>query len=167
MRIIVMADSHGAGSAVMKVVEKNIYTADLFIHLGDGEEDMLSVLPEYPNINLIQIKGNCDHGSASPVSQVIDTVPGPEYKTIKILAVHGHLQNVSHGTDELLHLAHENKCDIVLFGHTHCRCDRKEDGVLLINPGSCSVPRDGEPPSYACIDITEWGLITEIYDLPV
>ena len=166
MRIVVRADSHGAGSPVMKIVEKNIYTADLFIHLGDGEEDMLGVLLEYPEINLIQIKGNCDLGSASPEFRIIETVPGPDDKEVKILAVHGHLQNVNRGTDELLRLAHENDCGIVLFGHTHRRCEINEGGVTLINPGSCSLPRDGSSPSYAFIDITEWGKIIGISDIP-
>ncbi len=166
MRIIVIADSHGAGSAVMKIVEKNMYTADMFIHLGDGEADMLNVLLEYPEIRLHQISGNCDLGSASPALQVIETVLGPDDKMVRLLAVHGHLHNVSRGTDELLRQAHENDCGIVLFGHTHRRFEMTEDGVLIINPGSCSLPRDGEPPSYAYLDITEWGVITEIVDLP-
>jgi len=166
MRIIVMADSHGAGSAVLKIVEKNIYTADAFIHLGDGEDDMRSVLLEYPQIKMYQVRGNCDTESDSPLMQVIETVPGPDEKIVRILAVHGHLQKVSRGTDELLRLARENDCGIVLFGHTHCRCDRNEDGVLLINPGSCALPRDGDPPSYAYIDVSEWGVIVGIVDLP-
>ena len=36
---------------------------------------------------------------------------------------------------------------------------------MLINPGSCVQPRDGDPPSYAYIDITAWGIIAGIVDL--
>ena len=165
MRIVVMADSHGSVSAVTKIVEKNIYTADLFIHLGDGEDDSVGVLQDYPQIKLIQIRGNCDRRNDIPLSQVIDTVPGPDEKTVRIFAAHGHTLGIDKGTDELVRLAHENDCSIALYGHTHCRCDMCEDGVLIINPGSCAQPRDGEPPSYAYIDVTEWGVITGIVDL--
>lgn len=165
MRIVVMADSHGAGSAVLSIVEKNIYTADVFIHLGDGADDTAGVLQEYPQIKLFQVRGNCDLKSDIPVSQIIDTVPGPDEKTVRILAVHGHLHGVDRGTDWLMRSALENDCGIVLFGHTHCRCDKSENGVLFINPGSCARPRDNEPPSYAYIDVTPWGIITGIVDL--
>lgn len=159
-----MADSHGAGSAVTKIVERNIYTADMFIHLGDGEDDILGALQEYPKIKLVQIRGNCDRSKELPISQVIETVPGPEDKTVKILAVHGHLHGIDRGTDKIVRLAHENDCSIALFGHTHRRFDGEEDGVMLINPGSCVQPRDGELPSYAYIDITAWGVIAGIVD---
>lgn len=165
MRIVVMADSHGGVNAVTKIVERNIYTADAFIHLGDGENDTAGVLQEYPQIKLYQVRGNCDPSDAFPFMQVIDTVIGPNEKMVRILAVHGHLQGVERGTDELVRLAHENDCEIVLFAHTHKRFDATEDGVLLINPGSCARPRDDEPPSYAYVDITEWGTITGIVDL--
>lgn len=165
MRIIVMADSHGAGSAVMRIVEKNIYTADMFIHLGDGADDTLGVLQEHPQIRLFQIRGNCDNRGDLPVSQIIETVTGPDEKTVRIFAVHGHLYSRATREEDIMRAAVENDCGIALFGHTHCRCDRNEDGIMLINPGSCAQPRDGMPPSYAYIDITEWGVITGIVDL--
>ena len=165
MRIIVLADSHGAGGAVMKIVERNIYTADLFIHLGDGADDTWGVLQEYPEIKLAVLRGNCDRGNELPDSRVIETVMGPGDKIVKIAAVHGHLHNADHGTGELLKFAKENDCSIMLFAHTHCRHDEQEDGVLILNPGSCSLPRDGNPPSYVYIDITEWGIISGIVDL--
>ncbi|MBQ3842277.1 MAG: YfcE family phosphodiesterase [Ruminiclostridium sp.] len=165
MRIIVMADSHGASSAVMKIVERNIYSADLFIHLGDGEDDIRVVMQEYPQIKLLQVRGNCDRNKEIPSYRIIETVPGPDDKTVKILATHGHHQHIDYGTDELVRLAKENDCEIALFGHTHCRCEITDDGVMLINPGSCAQPRDDTPPSYAYIDVTLWGVITGIVDL--
>ncbi len=39
MRIIVMSDTHGNFSAIEKIIEKNI-SADMFIHLGDGERSL-------------------------------------------------------------------------------------------------------------------------------
>ncbi|MBR5091422.1 MAG: YfcE family phosphodiesterase [Ruminiclostridium sp.] len=116
-------------------------------------------------MKLVRVRGNCDRSEDLPFSQIIDTVPGPDDRTVRILAVHGHLCGVDSGTGELLRQAHENDCGIALFGHTHCRFEQEEDGVLIINPGSCARPRDNEPPSYAYIDITAWGVISGIVDL--
>ena len=161
MRIIAMADSHGASSVVMNIVKKNIYTADTFIHLGDGENDTHSVLQEYPQIKMYRVRGNCDRGNDIPAVQIIETVQGPDDKIVRVIAVHGHM----HNTAQLLRLAKENGCTIALFGHTHRRFYSSEDGVLMINPGSCAQPRDDNPPSYAYIDITSWGVIAGIVDL--
>ncbi|MBP5606454.1 MAG: YfcE family phosphodiesterase, partial [Ruminiclostridium sp.] len=120
MRIIVMADSHGASSAVMKIVERNRYAADLFIHLGDGEDDVSVVMQEYPQVKLLQVRGNCDYDENIPDKRIIETVPGPDDKTVRIFAAHGHHQHIDHGHGELIRQAKENGCGIVLFGHTHC-----------------------------------------------
>lgn len=165
MRIIVMADSHGSGSAVTKIVEKNIDTAEMFIHLGDGENDMTEVLEKYPDIKLYRIRGNCDHSPDLPIMEVIRVEAGLAKRPVGILAVHGHLHYVEWGKFELVRLAKENGCEIALFGHTHCRFNEEDDGVMLVNPGSCAKPRDDSPPSYACIDITGAGVITGIVDL--
>ena len=53
----------------------------------------------------------------------------------------------------ILEEAEANNCNIVLFGHTHERLCSYDNGVYVINPGSCSCPRDGLAPSFAFIDV--------------
>jgi putative phosphoesterase len=44
--------------------------------------------------------------------------------------------------------------DFVIFGHTHVPMLRQTDGVTVINPGSCSQPRDQDRRgSYAILDL--------------
>ena len=44
--------------------------------------------------------------------------------------------------------------DFVILGHTHIPMLRRVEGVTVINPGSCSQPRDQEPHgSYAVLDL--------------
>ena len=52
------------------------------------------------------------------------------------------------------------KCDVVMFGHTHEFLDEEYKGIRLINPGSCFRSRDNSGPSYALINIEENGTIT-------
>ena len=44
------------------------------------------------------------------------------------------------------------KHDIFLFGHIHLpRLYENEEGILILNPGSASYPRGGNPASYAIL----------------
>ena len=48
--------------------------------------------------------------------------------------------------------------DIVMFGHTHKPIIKKSGGVIAVNPGSISYPRqEGRKPSYIIMEIDEKG----------
>jgi predicted phosphodiesterase len=43
--------------------------------------------------------------------------------------------------------------DLVILGHTHIPFVRKVENTLVVNPGSCGQPRDGDPrAAYAVFD---------------
>lgn len=159
MRIIVMSDSHGNFRAVKTIVERNIGFADMFIHCGDGEKDYGIIKSLYPDINMHYVKGNCDSGDF-PDSEVIEASCG-----VKIFAAHGHKYSVGLTPDRLCLAAKLAGCKIALYGHTHVRDSRCEYGFFVMNPGSCSLPRDGRPPSFGCIEITDKGIVMGLYDL--
>ena len=47
----------------------------------------------------------------------------------------------------------------MLFGHTHCALNEYDEGLYIMNPGSCN----GYGASYGYIDITEKGdIVTNI-----
>ena len=39
--------------------------------------------------------------------------------------------------------------DIFIHGHTHVLRAEEADGHLILNPGSVSIPKEGNPPTYA------------------
>ncbi|MBR2308258.1 MAG: metallophosphoesterase family protein, partial [Fibrobacter sp.] len=40
--------------------------------------------------------------------------------------------------------------DAYVYGHTHIwKCEKNFKGVLLVNPGSTSLPKGGNPPTFA------------------
>ncbi len=159
MRIIVMSDSHGNYSAVEEIIQRN-QTADMFIHLGDGEREVDRALTKFPHINVYHVKGNCDFASLSP--SILELPVGYGHK---IIAVHGHNQGVNYSLEHLKKTALENNADIVLYGHTHMRDNRYENGLYILNPGSASSPRDNFPPSFALIDVSEKGILINIADV--
>lgn len=160
MRIIVISDTHGNVNNLKSVFLRN-HDADLFIHLGDGERDLntfLSDHTEYIN-KTIHVCGNCDINSMSPGFVVLPILGH------KIFATHGHLFAVKNGLEVIKKNAKKNDCDIVLFGHTHIRCNRKEDELFLLNPGSASYPNDSTKPSFGHIDLSSSGVVINIADV--
>ena len=54
--------------------------------------------------------------------------------------------------------AEERKLDIVMFGHTHRPCYEVKGGIVVLNPGSLSYPRqEGRKPSYMIMELDETG----------
>ena len=158
MRIIVISDSHGSSRTVTRIVEENLDRADMFIHLGDGADDVNEVLAKYPDIKLLRIKGNCDWQDHP--RRLVTEAGG-----VKIFACHGDLHGVRTGIDRLYYAAKEAQCSVALFGHTHCRFEHYEDGIYFLNPGSCTRPHDGKKPSYGFIDILPSGIMTGTVDV--
>ncbi|MBQ9898206.1 MAG: metallophosphoesterase [Ruminococcus sp.] len=160
MRIIVLSDSHGNYPALESVIMRNT-DADWIFHLGDGERELDRFVLSHEILapKIIHVAGNCDFRSLSPE---VFTLPALDHK---ILAAHGHQLGVKGSLERIKSLARQNGCDIVLYGHTHCRFCSFEDGLYIMNPGSCSCPRDGSKPSFGHIDISPAGVVTNIADV--
>ena len=158
MKIIVVSDSHGNIRNLTKVLCE--YHADLYIHLGDGERELDSICRQYPEKNVYHVLGNCDMASLSDSELLLC----PDDKNV-IFAVHGHRIGVKFSLVELKKAARRKGANIVLYGHTHCRYCNYEDGMYIINPGSVSIPRDGNKPSFAVIELLPTGILTNIVDI--
>ncbi len=155
MRIIVVSDSHGSAFKLDLVFLKHPM-ADIYLHLGDGERDLDTVLSRMPDLRprAYHVQGNCDFASLSPSVLTLSLEGGHQ-----LLALHGHMHNVYYGTQTVSELARQNGADLILHGHTHCRYAKYEDGLWIMNPGSVSQPRDGQNASYGIIDVTQKGIM--------
>ena len=161
LRIVVISDTHGNYYALENVIMRNT-DADWIIHLGDGEHELDNFILCHQKLapKIIHVAGNCDFDS---LSNDVFVLPVMNHK---ILATHGHLYGVNSSLDRLKALALTNGCDIVLFGHTHVRHQSYENGMYFLNPGSASIPRDGNKPSFGDIDITlEGEVVTNIVNV--
>ncbi len=146
MRILVVSDTHGDLSTLMNVVNSQP-TAEVIVHCGDGEEQYMFLKDNYKDKMVVGVRGNCDWGSS---------LPGVEYIKVcgkKIMITHGHLYDVKSGYYRIISAAREEKVDILLFGHTHIPTTMYEDGLYIMNPGSCH----GYMASYGYVDITDKG----------
>lgn len=151
MKIVVVADTHHNYPVFRNIVVSN-NDADLFIHLGDGENEFIDVKREFPDRKLLFIKGNGDYVNI-PTTQII-TVSG-----YKILCTHGYTYDVHNGLSRLIEAAKKEDCKIVLYGHTHIYQTKIEDGLYIMNPGSPTSPRNRLAPSYGVVEIDSEGNI--------
>jgi len=146
MRVIVVSDSHGATgrlSTILTVAEQ-AGPIDAIIHLGDGYYDLRDLEVDLPPV--YQVAGNCDLFRS-------DTLDFVTLSNARILLTHGHYQHVREGTDDLLEMAIEEKCNAALYGHTHYQKMEWRSGILLLNPGAVN---DGK---YAVLNINRLGAI--------
>ena len=155
MRILVLSDIHGDLHSAMRAVKAQP-NAEAIIFCGDGAQQFQSIKETYTEKTVVGVRGNCDWTSTLPVTETI-TLGG---KTLFI--THGHMYQAKFTTYNLVCAAREAKADILLFGHTHCAMNEYDDGLYIMNPGSCN----GYGASYGYIDITDRGdIVTNIVRL--
>lgn len=148
MRIGVVSDSHGNISMLDKAISR-MGDVDLIIHLGDFYYDILKVNEKYKKA-VEYVVGNNEF-VMNPIYDRTIVLGG---KTTFI--THGHKYGVYYGIDRLYFKAQEVQADIVLYGHTHIQSLVREGGMVFLNPGSVSRPRDSKA-GYAVIEIDESG----------
>ena len=155
MRILVVSDSHGNDGNLRRAILAQP-KAEVVIHLGDGEEELLRAQRSFPEKMFLAVRGNCDWGSALP--------PVGEYTAagVKIFYTHGHLYGVKSGQYTIVCAARERKARVLLYGHTHNAFTDYEEGLYMMNPGSLN----GWKATYGTLDITPQGIVTNIVKLP-
>lgn len=153
MKILVVSDTHGRDENLETVVYREA-PFDMLVHCGDveGREIFIEALAEVP---CCIVSGNNDFFSDLPREEEIE-IAGK-----KFLVTHGHYYGVSIDETGVVEEARSRNCDGVMFGHTHRPILEMIDGILAINPGSLSYPRQmGRRPSYVVLETDEDGNIT-------
>lgn len=147
MKVLIVSDTHGRDSKLEEAVMRET-PFDMLIHCGDveGREFYIEALAECP---CCIIAGNNDFFSDLEREEEI------ELAGKKTLVTHGHYYGVSMDITGVLDEAKARDCQIVLFGHTHKPVIAEKDGILAVNPGSLSYPRqEGRKPSYAVMEVS-------------
>ncbi len=132
MKILVLSDSH-SGLSFMRACIQAV-KPDAMIHLGDYFADGKDMAEEFPHIPMHQVPGNCDRYRmvAYHPEQICYPVGG-----VKLFMTHGHNQKVKMTLALLKKEAREAGAQAALFGHTHSPYCCQEDGLWVLNPGSC------------------------------
>ena len=152
MKILVVSDSHGNNLYLNRAIEQ-AGEFDYFLHLGDleGSEHFIESFVTTPKK---MIAGNNDY--------YVDIEGEAEFDLDghHFFMTHGHHYYVYTGVEYLREEAQKRGADIVLYGHTHVPYMEQKEGMLILNPGSISLPRQkGRIPTYALIELMENGTV--------
>ena len=161
MKYMIASDIHGSAFYCRKLLEEfEASGAERLILLGDilhhgprndlpkeyAPKEVLAMLNRYKD-RIYCIRGNCD----TEVDQMVLEFPIlADYALIAvdgltIYATHGHVYNAGN-------LPPMQKGDILLHGHTHVLKAEECGEVTVLNPGSVSIPKEGNPPTYAVLE---------------
>jgi len=149
MRIGVTGDTHGSSQAVRRVVHASP-EAEMYWHTGDYAHDA-KMLHYISGKNVSGVRGNCDAWFTGK-----DDAPQNCYLEIEgfnVWITHGHLYDVDRGTQRLAEEAKLCGIDVVVYGHTHVPLIEEVGGVLIVNPGSPALPRQGYAPTMAMLTL--------------
>ncbi len=149
-RVLIISDTHGKNDDVKAVIEQ-VGHIDMLIHLGDIERgvDYIKSLVDCP---VHMVSGNNDYNLHLDTQEVI------EFQGYRIFITHGHHFYVNSGLLRLELFAKENLFDVVMFGHTHVPHFSRGEGVVLLNPGSLSYPRqESRKHTFAIMEVDDNG----------
>lgn len=169
MKYMFASDIHGSAHDCRKLLEAYRQSgADRLILLGDllyhgprndlpkgyAPKEVIAMLNSIKD-EIYAVRGNCE----AEVDQMVLEFPVMADYAVLVLngltfyATHGHVYNQEN-------LPPMKAGDILIHGHTHLpEAGRRGDGFLL-NPGSTSIPKGGNPATYAVLD----GAMFRIYD---
>lgn len=163
MKILIATDIHGSAYYADKVVEKfHKNNAEQLILLGDvynhgprnpfpKDYAPMKVAEALNSIadKIVAVKGNCD----SEVDQMISDFPfvGEHILSLsdrRIYFTHGHVYNKQTPP------ATAKQRDVVFYGHFHLNEITVNNGVIFVNVGSTSLPKDDRPSYCILTDVS-------------
>ena len=166
MKLMIASDIHGSAYYCLEMLDamkkecpdRLLLLGDILYHgprndlpLEYEPKKVIKMLNEVKE-KLFCVRGNCD----TEVDQmVLDFPVMADYALIlygerNLYATHGHIYNENN-------LPPLKNGDILIHGHTHVLKAEQRENYILLNPGSVSIPKEGNPPTYA---ILEDGLFT-------
>lgn len=157
MKYMFASDIHGSAYYCSKVLEtfrrsgaeRLILLGDLLYHGPRNDlprdyapKQVFEMLNEYKE-KICAVRGNCD----SEVDQMVLEFPIMSDYAVLLLnertffVTHGHLFDKEHRPPM-------KAGDILVHGHTHLPVAEPMDDCYLVNPGSVSLPKGQNPPTY-------------------
>ena len=153
MKIGVMSDTHGSLTYFEKALDV-LSDCDVLIHGGDilyhgprndipegyNPKGLISKINSLDNI--IIARGNCD----ADVDQMVINHPiqSPyvmsQFGETRTVTTHGYTDS----KEDTINKAKSMGCsDILILGHTHVKELYLDENLVVLNPGSTSIPKDG------------------------
>lgn len=152
MKLMIISDIHGSYNDLRRTMDifekeqmdKLVILGDILYHgprndLPDGyaPKKVIPLLNQYKD-KIIAVRGNCD----AEVDQMV--LEFPMRADYTQLFLDGHRFFLTHG-----HLYDEDNRpmlsdgDVMMYGHFHKPITKEKEGVVIFNPSSISLPKEG------------------------
>ncbi len=150
MRILIVSDTHRQNKNYLKVLGR-VKPVEMVIHCGDVEESEYTI-SKSAGCPVEMVAGNNDYFSELPREKEF------WIGKYRVWLTHGHNYYVAMGNETLKEEACSRGADIVMYGHTHKPVVDIGAGLIAVNPGSLTYPRQaGRRPSYILMELDEKG----------
>lgn len=136
-RIAILSDTHGL---LRPEIVEILKTCEVILHGGDiNSRKTLNAMEEIAPVHVV--RGNNDKEWADGMAEELE---------ITLFGLHIYMiHNKKHRKADL------SGMDLCIYGHSHKYDERKEDGVLFLNPGSCGPRRFRQPVTMAVLEVCE------------
>ncbi len=161
MKLLIASDIHGSAYYCRKMLEayeregaqRMLLLGDVLYHGPRNDlpkeyapKEVIRMLNERKD-EIYSVRGNCE---AEVDQMVLDFPVLADYMVLfegehAVYATHGHVYNENN-------LPPMKQGDVLLHGHTHVLRADEKNGILILNPGSVSIPKEGNPPTYATLE---------------
>ena len=159
MKYLIVSDIHGSRYYAEKLdniineekPDKIILLGDLYYH---GPRNPLpkeyepkrvaEILNSYKE-EILAVRGNCDAEVDQTISEFkIEEKLVLEMNDKKIFFTHGHKYNMDNLPNE--------RIDMLVYGHFHTGFIKEKEGIIFVNAGSITLPKNNTKNSYLIID---------------
>jgi putative phosphoesterase len=152
MKLGFISDTHGGYENVIQALEL-LKDCDQICHLGDvlyhgprndipktyNPKKLAELLMGRKDI--VYVRGNCDADVDETVTEqdISSKSRVITFDNYRFYLVHGYEET----EEERIRKAKELGCQVVISGHTHVKVLKEQDGIIVLNPGSTTIPKDG------------------------
>ncbi|GGI96389.1 phosphoesterase [Alicyclobacillus cellulosilyticus] len=144
MNLCLVSDTHQQRMTLLRAVQA-VQPVDAVLHAGDEVKDALW-LRDHIRCPVYAVAGNWDSpGADHPLDRIV------EWDGLRLYLTHGHRLGVKENPAEVVRRAKLHQVHVAVFGHTHMATVQHTEGILLINPGSLSLPRGRRERTFACL----------------
>lgn len=156
MKYLIVSDIHGGIDGTKLIYDlyktgeydKLLILGDILYHGPRNDlphdykpKEVIKLLNELKD-DVIAIRGNCD----AYVDEMVLDFKIIDNLDLKINDLDTHIEH-GHFIDK-----YNIKKDLIMYGHTHLPRLEKIDNIIYFNPGSITIPKGGNKPSYAVWD---------------
>lgn len=156
MKVLIVSDTHGHGENFYRALEQSA-PVDMVIHCGDiegQEREFENAVRRINDCPFVAVAGNNDFFCHLQIDAEL------QLGRYKALVTHGHNYYISVSDEFLKQEAKARGFDMVFYGHIHRPVIDRKSGILAVNPGSLTYPRqEGRKSTYAVMEIDDDGKV--------